>query len=174
MPRRNAIGDGSGTAAVEFALLAPVFFGLLLAIFETGMFYFVNSAVKLANENAARAIRTGQAQGAMSQAQFFDEICNVVKVFGNCDEKLAVEVKRYDDFAALAADTAGVTCRDSSDPDGVSTAYEPGDSYDIIQVRVCFLQRTFTPFIGTNFDHTGDGNMKLVSTVIFRNEPFNN
>ncbi|MEL7486542.1 MAG: TadE/TadG family type IV pilus assembly protein [Pseudomonadota bacterium] len=54
--------DRNGAAAVEFALVAPVFFALMFAILEAGIFFFVDAAVTEANARAARLVRTGQAR----------------------------------------------------------------------------------------------------------------
>jgi fumarylacetoacetase len=63
--RRN----GRGSAAVEFALVAPVFFALLFAIIETAI--FASQALETMTQESARMILTGQAQTAsLTQAQF--------------------------------------------------------------------------------------------------------
>src|ERR1700674_1936102 len=51
-----------GSAAVEFALVAPVFFALLFAIIETGIMFFANQVLESITQNAARQVPTGQAQ----------------------------------------------------------------------------------------------------------------
>ena len=45
----------SGSAAVEFAFIAPVFFMFLFGIFEGGIMFFGQAAV----QDAARLIRAG-------------------------------------------------------------------------------------------------------------------
>ena len=70
--------DGrKGSAMIEFAMIAPVFFVLLLGIVENGIIYFASSTLQYATDNAARYIRTGQAQAAnTTQAQLRTRICN--------------------------------------------------------------------------------------------------
>ena len=60
--RRLGKRGNSGSAAVEFALIAPVFFLLLFAIFETGMLFFADMTLENGVAVTARLIRTGQAQ----------------------------------------------------------------------------------------------------------------
>src|ERR1700731_5367557 len=53
-----------GSAAVEFALVAPVFFALLFAIIETGIMFFASQVLETVTQDAARQVMTGQAQAA--------------------------------------------------------------------------------------------------------------
>jgi len=163
----------SGSSAVEFALVAPLFIALTFSIIEAGYFFFAESAVEAANAKAARLIRTGQAQtNAISRDAFFEEICDVVELFGDCNERLTVDVARFASFAELAADVAEPVCRDA-DPDAVDDIpYEAGGARDIVRVRVCYMHKSFNPGLGLNLQKAADGSVKMFSTSIFRNEPY--
>lgn len=170
---RRFVKNRDGASAVEFALVAPIFFALTFAIIEAGYYFFVNSAVDAANAKAARLIRTGQAQGgAISRDAFFDEICDVVKIFGDCDTQLTVDVARYASFAELAADLSAPTCRDAAPEDVDALPYSVGAARDIVRVRVCYIHDSVNPAIGLNLEKAKGGTLKLISTSIFRNEPF--
>jgi hypothetical protein len=56
--------DERGATVIEFGLVALPFFGLLFAIIETALVFFAGQALETAVSNAARLIRTGQAQSA--------------------------------------------------------------------------------------------------------------
>jgi Flp pilus assembly protein TadG len=170
---RSLGGNERGSAAVEFALIAPMFFALLFSILEAGWFFFVSSAVEQANANAARLIRTGQVQnGGVTREAFFDEICNVVDAFGDCAQTLTVDVSRYATFDALSNDLNATVCRDADDDAVDGIPYDAGGQREIVRVRVCFLYKPINPGIGLNLDKTGDGHRKIVSVSIFRNEPY--
>ena len=65
--RRNR----GGSAAIEFALVAPVFFALLFAIIETAVMFFASQVLETIAQESARMILTGQAQTASyTQPQF--------------------------------------------------------------------------------------------------------
>ena len=49
-----------GSAAVEFAMVAPVFFLILMATIESGVIFFGQSVLQNAVNDAARLVRTGQ------------------------------------------------------------------------------------------------------------------
>ncbi|MFN3961137.1 MAG: TadE/TadG family type IV pilus assembly protein [Parvularculaceae bacterium] len=162
-----------GAAAVEFALVVPVFLALTFAIIEAGYLYFVESAVEAANAKAARLIRTGQAQTTgLSREAFFKEICDVVDIFGDCTAQLTVDVSRFSSFSALAADLSAPVCRDA-DPDAVKAIpYDAGAARDIVRVRVCYLHKSVAPGVGLTLEKTNAGALRMISTSIFRNEPF--
>jgi Flp pilus assembly protein TadG len=168
-------GDRRGAAAVEFAIIAPMFIALVLSILEAGYFFFVSSAVDQASARASRLIRTGQAQSAstpISRAAFFDEICEVVRHFGDCSQKLTVDVTRFSDFDALAADLAAPVCRDADDDAVDALPYDIGAQREIVRVRVCFLYKPINPGLGLDLSEAPDGSRKMISVSIFRNEPF--
>jgi len=97
MPCRRAGGwrlarllrDDQATAAMEFALLAPAFIALLLAITNTVVIYLAQEALETAAESAARLLLTGQAQTfqsytgstqntGMTASQFKNAICGTL------------------------------------------------------------------------------------------------
>jgi Flp pilus assembly protein TadG len=49
-----------GSAAVEFALVAPVFIGLLFAIVETAIMFFGSQILETVTQESARQIMTGR------------------------------------------------------------------------------------------------------------------
>jgi len=163
----------AGASAVEFAIVAPLFLALTFSVIEAGYFYFIEAAVDAANAKAARLIRTGQAQNSsMTREAFFGEICKVVKLFGDCNTELTVDVQRFNSFAALAADASQTICRDADPNDVNNIPYDSGAARDIVRVRVCFLHKGVNPGLGLNLQKAKGGDVKIISTSIFRNEPF--
>jgi Flp pilus assembly protein TadG len=84
--RMRADAD-KGSAAIEFAMVAPVFFVLLLGIFEAAIMFFSQAALQNAMTDMGRLIRTGQTNCftgtgstcvAMTQAQFRTAMCDKV------------------------------------------------------------------------------------------------
>jgi Flp pilus assembly protein TadG len=61
--------------AVEFALIAPMFIALLIAIFQVAVFLFAQQALQNAAMEAGRLLMTGQAQSD-TQTQFKTKVCN--------------------------------------------------------------------------------------------------
>lgn len=172
---RAFLRDRNGSSAVEFAIVVPIFFALTFSIIEAGWFFFVNSAVDAATAKASRLIRTGQVQGgAIDRDAFFDEICNVVKLFGDCDQQLTVDVERFDSFTALAADTSNPVCRNADAADIAGLQFNSGSQRDIVRVRICYLHKATNPGLGLRLEEADGSRKKMIATTIFRNEPFDN
>ena len=173
---KSWIADRRGSTAVEFAIVAPLLLALIFSILEAGWYFFVTTSVQQANANAARLIRTGQAQnGDMSSDAFFNEICKVVSAFGDCNDKLTIDISKFTTFAALAADLSDPVCRDKDDPSIEGAQFNASDygmQRDIIRVRVCFLYKPINPGLGLNLAKTKHGDREVVAVSIFRNEPF--
>ena len=74
-----------GSAAVEFALIAPLLFGLLFAIIEVGMIFFASQVLETVTQDSARMIMTGQAQNASyTQGQFKQYVCGKISSLFDC------------------------------------------------------------------------------------------
>ena len=74
----RTIGE-CGNASIEFAIVGSSFMLMLLASFEFGYMLFVQSVLDNAARDAARLIRTGQAQGsANAQTTFQNLLCGDV------------------------------------------------------------------------------------------------
>lgn len=170
---RRALKDRRGSAAVEFALVAPPFLALMFSTFEVGWFYFANSQLDAAVIEASRFVRTGQAQKqGLDKDQFYAAVCPKLEIFGNCQDRLTVEVEKFASFAALAADTSSAVCTtDSADKIG-AIAYNPGLDNEIVRVRLCLVYQTINPTIGLNLSDAENGTRRLYGSYLFRNEPF--
>ena len=60
-----------GSAAVEFALVAPVFFALLFAIIETALVFFAAQVLETGTQDSTRLMYTHQASDTgMTESQF--------------------------------------------------------------------------------------------------------
>jgi Flp pilus assembly protein TadG len=169
----------SGSAAVEFAMVAPVFLLLTFAILETSMVFFADMILDNGVMTTGRLIRTGQAQNAsMTQTQFRDALCDQVKIMLSCDPtKLLIDVRSFTNFANSAyppaLDGAG-----NLNPN--LNAYQPGASSEaagsnpIVLVRVLYKWQLYTPLFAQYFENmgTGSGTRLIGFSVAFKNEPF--
>ncbi|MEZ5895232.1 MAG: TadE/TadG family type IV pilus assembly protein [Parvularculaceae bacterium] len=163
----------AGSAAVEFALVLPAFLVMMFSTFEVGWFYFANSQVDAATVEASRFIRTGRAQKqGYDKDAFFDAVCPSLELFGDCQDRLTVEVQTFASFADLAADNTPVTCRNDDPQDVLDIPYEPGLDNQIVRLRLCLIYNTINPTIGVNVSDTAGGQRRLYGSYLFRNEPF--
>jgi Flp pilus assembly protein TadG len=165
-----------GSAAVEFALVAPVFFALLFAIIETAIVFFASQVLETVTQDAARQILTGQAQtaGYTSASNFKTAvICpnsNVVNVLFDCANGIFVDVKSYPTFTNVVINSQ-IDANGNFDP--TTLAYNPGTSCDIVVARLFYRWPLFVTGLGYNIANLSGNKRLLVATAAFRNEPFN-
>ena len=158
-----------GSAVVEFALVAPVFFALLFAIIETAMVFFASQVLETVTQDSARMIMTGQAQNASyTQAQFKTYVCGKISVMFDCANGIYVDVKSYSQFSTVSV-TAPI---DSSGNFVNSMSYSPGAAGDIVVVRVFYQWPLFVTRLGYNIANLNNKKRLLTATAAFKNEPF--
>ncbi|ALK10524.1 TadE/TadG family type IV pilus assembly protein [Blastochloris viridis] len=164
--RLGASADGS--AAVEFAIVAMPFLAVLLAILETGLFMWASQVLDTATTLASRKILTGQAQnGNFTRDRFKSELCSQIVGLIDCS-KVILDVQSSSGWGSIGMDppvTAGEVV-------ATGQTYDPGTAGDVVMVRAVYqyplLMRTF----GLSFADLDNGNRLLVSTVVFKNEPY--
>jgi Flp pilus assembly protein TadG len=86
-----------GSAAVEFAMIAPMFFALIFAVIETGMVFMAGQVLETGVEDGARLVYTSQTTSAVD---FKAAICSRVSMMMDCT-KLDVDVRSYDPGATI-------------------------------------------------------------------------
>ena len=101
---RRMIKSENGAAAVEFSLVAFPFFMVMGCICETGIMLFTEYSIQAGVQDAARQIRTGQAQNSsMSAENFKSKICEITGIVIDCESKVTVYVRPATSFSALAS-----------------------------------------------------------------------
>lgn len=168
--RRRFWRNNRGAAAVEFALIALPFLGLVAGMLETGVMMFADSALDTATNSAARLIRTGQAQQQNFNINTFrDSVCTAASGFFDCT-RIKVDVRTAASFGAMTLKTP---VKPDGSLDDSNFAYNPGHGSDIVVVRVYYDWPIVLNRLAT-FGNGSDGKTKLLNAVAaFRNEPFN-
>lgn len=169
---RRFRAERKGSAAVEFAFIAPLFFGLLFAILDVAMIFFAGQTLETATQMSARLILTGQAQnGNYTQAQFKQDFCNYIVALINC-QNVYVDVRSYSSFENIALYNPVSNGQFSTS----GYSYSPGKSGDVVVVRAFYQWPIFVPTFGFNPSTPGlSGNINLLTaTAAYRNEPYAN
>jgi Flp pilus assembly protein TadG len=157
-----------GSAAVEFALVAPVFFALLFAIIETAILFFAGQVLETITQNSARMILTGQAQtGSYTQAQFQSYVCSQIPALFTC-ANVYVDVESYSGFSSVAINSQ----IDGSNNFINNMQYSPGGPGDIVVVRLFYQWPLFVTGLGYNIANLSGSKRLLSATAAFRNEPY--
>jgi Flp pilus assembly protein TadG len=158
-----------GSAAVEFALVAPIFFALLFAIIETALVFFAGQVLETVTQDSARMIMTGQAQAAAyTQAQFKTYVCGKIGVLFDCANGIYIDVQSYSAFSSIHI----VDPIDSGKNFVNNMQYVPGGAGDIVVVRLFYQWPLFVTGLGYNIANLTGSKRLLTATAAFRNEPF--
>jgi Flp pilus assembly protein TadG len=167
---RRLIRHEEGAAAVEFALVAAPFLALVFAILETAIIFFAGQALETAGSDSARLIMTGQAQmQGFDQAKFKQEVCARIYGLFNCDGSFHVDVKKYASFASI---NTGKPIDANGNLDTSNFGYQPGNPGDIVVVRLMYQWPVYVSLLGLNLSDMAGGKRLMLSTIAFRNEPY--
>ena len=162
--RRNR----SASAAVEFALVAPVFFALLFAIIETAIMFFAGQLLESVTQSSARMILTGQAQNASyTQAQFQTYVCSQIPAILNCNN-ISVDVEVYTVFPP-----GGWTSQIDASGNFINNMqFNPGGAGNIVVVRLLYPWQLYVTGLGYNISNMTGNKRLLMAAAAFRNEPY--
>ena len=162
--------DERGSAAVEFAIIAPIFFFLMFVIAETALIFIAEQVMDNAVFETARLIRTGQVQQAsMSKQDFTNQVCARISVFISCSSpNFYLDVKSYDTFASMTASSPLDEDEDFTD----SGAFEFGSPNDIVVVRAYYQWPTNKIFGSLSLKNLSNGKRLIGSWSAFCNEPY--
>ncbi|MEM7492883.1 MAG: TadE/TadG family type IV pilus assembly protein [Pseudomonadota bacterium] len=162
--------DKRGIAAVEFALIATPFFFLIFGLLEVCVLFIMSSVLEHGVNEVARGIRTGQLQASgFGEVAFKTSVCAELFDLLDCDVKLRVDVKTFDDFTATEDPSVIDADGDLDDSD---FDFNMGDANDIVLVRVFYEWKLITPILSAPLANMSDERRLLQATVAFRNEPF--
>jgi len=158
-----------GTAAIEFALVAPIFFAVLFAILELALTFFASQMLETVTQDSARLIMTGRAQDAKYDSeQFKVEVCKRLVEMFDCANGITIDVRSYPSFAGVniaePIDATKAFIRDQK--------YCPGKQGDVVMVRLFYQWPVFVTGLGFDLRNLANGKRLLTSTAAFQNEPF--
>lgn len=168
---RRFLASSRASVATEFAILSPVIVGLTLGMLQIGVVYFANSQLQMAAEASARIVRVGAAN-LMSTSQFHTAFCANIPSTLDCSGVI-VNVWNAGSTAAAACANLGITSPSIAyDSNGKVTnvsTFTAGSASSVMVLQALYP----LPVIQVPYLNLGDsaGNMTLVSTIVFMNEP---
>ena len=181
--------DEQGAVAVEFAILAPFFFAVILAIIETSMTFFAQQVLESALQDTTRLIRTGQSQSdtPWTTEDFRKQLCGRAFGFLACSatngatDRLWVKVTPIDTFSgatnaiarpignncSLASSNPTVDCKWSIDEE-----FNDGAGSSVIIAQAFYKWPTLFNVPWFNLADQAGNNRLLSAVRVFKNEPF--
>jgi Flp pilus assembly protein TadG len=166
--------DCAGAAAIEFAIVAAPLLVLIFMMLQVGVIYLANGALENAVAQGARLIRTGEAQGQSFDAgRFKTEVCKYLTAPLSC-ARLNLDVRTFSSFGS--ADLTNPLDAGGNLKSGFS--YQPGVGGQVVIVRAFYDWDLPTKFpkaisgIQVSLSNLKNGDLLLIATQAFRNEPF--
>jgi Flp pilus assembly protein TadG len=154
--RRDAARRGA--TAVEMALIAPVFFLLLMGMVEICLMEGAQQLLENAAYNTSRLAKTGYISSGQTQAQTVSQILTTeLQSYGTLINTLNVTMTAadYNSFSAAAAG-------------GGASGY--GAQQQIVVYTITYPWQLFTPMLSTLIGTNGIVN--LTTSIVVRNEPY--
>lgn len=156
---------------MEFALIAPAFIALLIAILQVGLVFFAEQALQSAAVVASRVVLTGQAQSSsMTQSQFVNAICPKIQTLFDCS-KMMIDVQNYSSFSGANYSTPTLTY----DAQGHVTnvwSFVPGTAGSIVIVRFIYQWPVIGGPLGFVISNLPNGNRLMMGVSALRVEPY--
>jgi Flp pilus assembly protein TadG len=161
-----------GATAVEFALIAPAFIALLLAVIQTTLFLFAQQVLQNAAVTSGRLFMTGSAQnGGITQAQFLNnDVCPLVQAIFNCNNVM-VNVQTAASFSAANTGAPTLTYNANGSVSNV-WSYAPGTQGEIMVVQLIYQWPIVGMPIGNVLPGLGNGTTEMMGVTAFRVEPY--
>jgi Flp pilus assembly protein TadG len=160
--------ESSGVAAVEFALLGPLFFLIIFMIIETAFVFIGDITLEQATARAGRTVRTGQvATSNQTPEAFKTELCKNIQVLLNCRD-IKIDLRSYSSFASIPTQAPISAGRLHVD----DFRFEQGNAGQIMALRVFYEYPLFTAIIQRFLSNLNDNKTLLTSTSVFQTEPF--
>ena len=184
---RRFRANETGTAAIEFGILAFPFFLLIFATIEAFIAFAGEQLLENAVDTMARKIRTGQItynQGKptdMSSAQFRTAFCDEISLMMKCDDDdgplLDLDVRKFDTFANVPKGIPRVGGVSDGELDTTGFGYSPGGAGTINVVRAYYHWDVITdlvrPYItNVKTGTSGPSYYLMVATAAIQNENY--
>jgi len=162
--------DCRGATAVEFALVAPPFIALLIAIVQTFLVFFAQEMLEAVVQQSSRQILTGQTQSQQAtQAAFHQTVCNQVSALFTCS-KIMVDVQVATSWSTANTSAPSLTYDSQGNVNNV-WQFNPGNAGDIVVVRVVYLWPVVLGPLGFNLSNQPNNTRLILATAAFQNEP---
>lgn len=165
--------DERGVTAVEFGILALPFFTIILAILQTAIMFLATQVLDSAVEDAARRVRTGEAQ-AYTITQFRNYMCDYTFGLIDCSQ-IRVKSQVISSFTSVSnaiPETCGsTTC--TWDDTWQTFDSGSGSCRAVMQVTAYYRYPLLVVLPYFNLKNQPDNYRLIGGLRVFRNEPYN-
>jgi len=164
---RSFAGDRRGAAALEFVILAPLFFSMLFAIFECCITFGAQQILVNATDDIGRDMRTGRIkQESLTAASLHNLFCDRMGVlFASGCPGLKIDVRNFDTFDKVVDEfSKGIV------PSTFKVDLGPALSKNVM--RVFYEWPGILTALGDRVADPNSGKTMLFATATWQSEPF--
>ncbi len=160
-----------GSASIEFVILFPLIFTFFFLSVELGLINLRNTYLVRAVDLTVRDLRLGRLVGATHDS-LKTEICSKLAIFPDCIDNLMIELRPISKVT-WAMPSPNAQCVDRSEEIQPVTTINIGAPDELMLIRVCAVLDPMFPTtgLGLALNRVGTGEIFLVSSSIFVNEP---
>lgn len=170
-PLRRLGRDRRGTALIEFAFVAGPLIALIMAALQTSLVFFAQQNLETTAEKSVRQLLTGTAQSSgMTKTQFKSLACSKLPAFMDC-ANLIVDVQVADAFSGANTGVPTLTY-DGSGNITNTWKYQPGVPGQITIARIMYVWSVSKGPLGFDLTTMSTGKRLLISTSVFKTEPY--
>jgi hypothetical protein len=171
--------NDKGSAAIEFGIIAVPFFLFVFGLLGLGLYFLASNSLEWGVEEAARAVRTGQAQkGGTTVGNFKNDVCAAAGTHIDC-AKLSVIVQHADTWSGIEPQQCvggdGKVVGSTGSENELVSVYTGSES-EVVLITLCYQWELASKFpflkLGQNAD--GSGTAILQASTAFRSEPYLN
>jgi Flp pilus assembly protein TadG len=159
-----------GATAVEFAIIAPIFVGLLISVLETALYVFAQSAMQAAAAQAGRLFLTGQAQTqGLNAAQLVGDVCPpALFTCGN----MMVDVENYSSCTSPPNTSMPTLTFNAQGQVTNSWNYNPWTDGQIVVVRLMYQWPVVAGPLSLIVPNYSNGTSLIMGVAAIRVEPY--
>lgn len=180
--------NSDGAVAVEMALVSFPFLFMMFGIMNTGLYFYAINCVDRGLEDAARYVRTGEAQKGtapgystqMTTGQFKLLVCQRATGYIDCS-KLNLRIQSGSDWSTInpfSCPTAGVLSSGSINTSDTATISSmTGTQNSVVLITACYqwTMGQWLPFVkfGQTISGGSGGGTLIQSSTALKIEPYN-
>lgn len=154
-----------GATAIEFALLAPILFVMIMGTIELGLVLAADMVLKNATYNASRTGRTGFVAEESTRGATITELVHDRAGLLMDASRVKIESRVYATFGAIRVPGA------SDDPEDEKFGVVGyGGAQQVVLYTVTYPWTFVTPLVGRMFSE--EGVLTLKATAVVQNEPY--
>lgn len=168
--RRNE----SGAAAVELAIIFPLFMGMTFVFYDTGAVMIRQAMLTSSLDRTVRDLRLEQTlrddDNPTTLQDFRDRVCGRAYLLSDCRNTMMIEFTKIEDENDFPAANAPCVDRSPNAPVPVAQG-NPGQAGETIFVRVCAPSKQMFPVLSVSSNmENADGDILIRASNAYVNE----